>query len=38
MIFLVHPERRELLGKIRGACEETTTGIHRLKAMHKDKH
>jgi len=37
MIFLVHRERRELLGKIRGACEETTTGIHRLKAMHKDK-
>ena len=37
MIFLVHRERRELLGKIKGACEETTTGIHRLKAMHKDK-
>lgn len=37
MIFLVHRERRELLDKIRGACEETTTGIHRLKAMHKDK-
>ena len=37
MIFLVHRERRELLRKIRGACEETTTGIHRLKAMNKDK-
>lgn len=37
MIFLVHRERRELLDKIRGACEETTTGIHRLKAMDKDK-
>lgn len=37
MIFLVHRERRELVSKIRGACEETTTGIHRLKAMHKDK-
>ncbi len=36
MIFLLHRERRELLGNIRGACEETTTGIHRLKAMHKD--
>ncbi len=36
MIFLVHRERRELLDKIRGACEETTTGIHRLKAMAKD--
>ncbi|HEY0196596.1 MAG TPA: adenosylhomocysteinase [Methanobacterium sp.] len=37
MIFLVHRERRDILSKIRGACEETTTGIHRLKAMHKDK-
>ncbi|MGV8144921.1 MAG: adenosylhomocysteinase [Methanothermobacter sp.] len=37
MIFLLHRERRELLGNIKGACEETTTGIHRLKAMHKDK-
>ncbi len=37
MIFLVHRERRELMDKIRGACEETTTGIHRLKAMHADK-
>ncbi len=37
MIFLVHKERRELMDKIIGACEETTTGIHRLKSMHKDK-
>ena len=36
MIFHVHKERRELMDKIVGACEETTTGIHRLKAMHKD--
>lgn len=36
MIFLLHRERRELLGKIKGACEETTTGIHRLKAMNQD--
>ena len=36
MIFLVHRERRELLENIRGACEETTTGIHRLKAMAAD--
>ena len=36
MIFLVHRERRELLKKIKGACEETTTGIHRLKAMNHD--
>jgi adenosylhomocysteinase len=36
MIFLVHRERTELLDKIKGACEETTTGIHRLKAMAED--
>ncbi|MDI9614700.1 adenosylhomocysteinase [Methanothermobacter sp.] len=36
MIFLVHRERRELLDGIIGACEETTTGIHRLKAMAAD--
>lgn len=37
MIFLVHRERKELLKKIKGACEETTTGIHRLKAMNQDE-
>ena len=37
MILLVHKERRELMEKLIGACEETTTGIHRLKAMHADK-
>jgi len=37
MILVVHKERRELMDKIIGACEETTTGIHRLKAMHADK-
>lgn len=37
MIFFIHKERRDLLGRILGACEETTTGIHRLKAMHDDK-
>ncbi|MDD3985121.1 MAG: adenosylhomocysteinase [Methanobacterium sp.] len=37
MIFLVHRERKELMDKIIGACEETTTGIHRLKSMHHDK-
>lgn len=36
MIFLLHKDRRDVLGKIRGACEETTTGIHRLKSMHAD--
>ena len=36
MIFLIHRHRRELLDKVIGACEETTTGIHRLRAMHED--
>lgn len=37
MIFLVHKERPELIENLLGACEETTTGIHRLKAMAEDK-
>lgn len=37
MIFLVHRERKELIKNIIGACEETTTGIHRLRAMAEDK-
>ena len=36
MIFLIHRRRRDVLDKIKGACEETTTGIHRLKSMHAD--
>lgn len=36
MIFLAHRERPEILDKIKGACEETTTGIHRLRAMAED--
>jgi len=36
MIFLLHRNRRELLDNVIGACEETTTGIHRLRAMHAD--
>lgn len=36
MIFLVHRERPELLDGIIGACEETTTGINRLRAMAAD--
>jgi len=34
-IFMVHTKRKELMGKIRGACEETTTGVTRLRAMEK---
>jgi len=37
MIFLVHKERPELIENIIGACEETTTGIHRLRSMAEDK-
>jgi len=33
LIFLAHTERKELLTKIKGANEETTTGIMRLRAM-----
>ncbi|MCD6184158.1 MAG: adenosylhomocysteinase, partial [Thermovirga sp.] len=33
LIALLHTERQELLPNIRGAAEETTTGINRLKAM-----
>jgi adenosylhomocysteinase len=36
MIFMIHRKRRDVLDKIKGACEETTTGIHRLKSMHAD--
>lgn len=33
LIALLHTERQEMLPNIRGAAEETTTGINRLKAM-----
>ncbi|MFQ5909098.1 MAG: adenosylhomocysteinase [Thermoplasmata archaeon] len=33
LIFLVHTERKELLDSVKGANEETTTGIIRLRAM-----
>jgi len=36
MILVLHQERKELLSKVMGACEETTTGVHRLEAMHAD--
>jgi len=32
----VHKEKKDLLGHVIGACEETTTGVHRYKAMEKD--
>ncbi len=36
LIYLVHTKRTELLGKVIGGAEETTTGVIRLRAMEKD--
>lgn len=33
LVSLLHGERSELAGKILGGSEETTTGVHRLKAL-----
>lgn len=35
LVNLVHTSRKELLPHIMGGCEETTTGVLRLKAMEK---
>ena len=32
----VHAAKKDLIRKIIGACEETTTGVHRYKAMEKE--
>jgi adenosylhomocysteinase len=37
LIHYIHTKRRELIKKVIGGCEETTTGIHRLRAMAADK-
>lgn len=37
LVELVHTERKDLIDKIIGGSEETTTGIHRLKAMENDR-
>jgi adenosylhomocysteinase len=36
LIFRIHEHHPELIGTIRGGCEETTTGVHRLRAMDSD--
>lgn len=36
LVSTIHKERRELLGKVLGGAEETTTGILRLHAMEKN--
>jgi adenosylhomocysteinase len=33
LIHYIHTRRRDLIKKVIGGCEETTTGIHRLRAM-----
>jgi adenosylhomocysteinase len=33
LIHYLHTRRRDLLRKVIGGCEETTTGIHRLRSM-----
>ena len=32
---IVHSERNDLLEGLRGGCEETTTGVNRLRALHQ---
>ncbi len=36
LIFKLHTERPDMMPDILGACEETTTGVHRLKSMERD--
>lgn len=33
LVTAIHTERQELLGRVKGGAEETTTGVLRLKAM-----
>jgi len=37
LVFTIHKSRTELLDSIKGGCEETTTGVLRLRAMEKAK-
>ncbi|XVH32919.1 adenosylhomocysteinase [Haloferacaceae archaeon DSL9] len=36
MIFMIHQEYPDLIDGIIGGCEETTTGVHRIRAMEAD--
>ncbi|MFC7074669.1 adenosylhomocysteinase [Halovenus rubra] len=36
LVFAIHEEYPELIDTIIGGCEETTTGVHRLRAMDDD--
>ncbi|MFB6162739.1 MAG: adenosylhomocysteinase [Halococcoides sp.] len=36
LVFRIHEHRPESIERIKGGCEETTTGVHRLRAMADD--
>jgi adenosylhomocysteinase len=36
LVTLLHDDYPDLLDSVVGGCEETTTGVHRLRAMHED--
>ncbi len=36
MVGLIHTKRPDLAEEVWGGCEETTTGVIRLKAMEKE--
>jgi adenosylhomocysteinase len=36
LVFTIHRERQDLIDNILGGCEETTTGIIRLKSMERE--
>ena len=38
LVNMLHGERRDLIEKLIGGSEETTTGVHRLKALEAAKH
>jgi adenosylhomocysteinase len=36
LVFAIHEDHPDLIDSIVGGCEETTTGVHRLRAMAED--
>ncbi|MGM0591298.1 MAG: adenosylhomocysteinase [Halobacteriota archaeon] len=36
LVFAIHEDHPDLIDGVRGGCEETTTGVHRLRAMDDD--
>ncbi len=37
LVFRIHEEHPDLIDSILGGCEETTTGVHRLRSMAEDE-